>query len=72
MTKEDLEKGDKFVKQGGLSVFGASLAIISTIIGGGIISVPYAFTAPGFANGMAINLTIIGFMLFTTYFYLKS
>ena len=53
-------------------MFGASLAIISTIIGGGIISVPYAFTAPGFANGMVINLTILCFMLFTTYFYLKA
>ena len=53
-------------------MFGASLAIISTIIGGGIISVPYAFTAPGFSNGLVINLAIIGFMLFTTYFYLKS
>ena len=69
---DDLEKGDKFIKQSGLSVFGASLAIISTIIGGGIISVPYAFTAPGFSNGLVINLIIISFMLFTTYLYLKS
>ena len=58
--------------QEGLSVFGAALAIISTMIGGGIISVPYAMTAPGFQNGIIINLIILSFMIVCTYFYMKA
>lgn len=56
----------------GLSVVGAALAIISTIIGGGIISVPYAMTAPGFQNGIMINTIILSFMIVCTYFYMKA
>jgi len=45
---------------------------VSTIIGGGIISVPYAMTAPGLVNGIMINLAIMVVMLITTHFYLVA
>mgnify|MGYP003905003605 CR=1 FL=1 len=45
---------------------------MSTIIGGGIVSVPYAMTAPGLVNGMVINLVILSMLIFTTHLYLKA
>jgi sodium-coupled neutral amino acid transporter 11 len=67
---------DKFkpieVNEDGLSVFDVSLQIISSICGGGIISVPYAMTVAGFHYGLAINVFIILCMMYCTHLYLKS
>jgi solute carrier family 38 (sodium-coupled neutral amino acid transporter), member 11 len=63
---------DDFVCDQGLSVYGAALQIISTIIGGGIISVPFAMTTAGFYNGLAVNALIICLMMFCTHLYLRS
>ena len=35
-------------------VFATALSIISCIMGGGIVSIPYAFAAVGFVNGLLI------------------
>jgi len=35
-------------------VFVTTLAIISTIMGGGIISIPYAYSVAGFWSGLGI------------------
>ena len=56
----------------GQSVFGCALQIISTITGGGIVSVPYAMSAPGFETGILVNIVIIGFMMFCTHLYISS
>jgi hypothetical protein len=45
----DLSKIDDYTTEfSGITTYGAALQIISTIIGGGIISVPYAMTTAGF------------------------
>jgi amino acid permease len=49
-----------------------ALQIISSICGGGIISVPYAMTVAGFYNGLMINLIIILCMMYCTHLYLRS
>ena len=56
----------------GYSVWGVAISIVSTIIGGGIVSVPYAMTAPGVGNGIMINLAIMVIMLIATHFYLVA
>lgn len=53
----------------GLTVNEATLAVISTTIGAGVTSIPYAMTAAGFTTGLLINLIIICFIFFTTYLY---
>jgi amino acid permease len=52
-------------------VVGAALSIISTIIGGGIISVPFAMTVPGLVRGLEINLVLILVMMFCVHLYLE-
>ena len=56
----------------GASIFGTALSIISTIIGGGIISIPYALTAPGFKTGILINFCAVIIMLFCGHLYLRA
>lgn len=48
------------------------MAITSTIIGAGIISVPYAMIVNGIWIGVAINLSVMVFMLFCAYLYMKA
>jgi amino acid permease len=67
-----LDNDDFVPEEQGLTVFGAALQVISTIIGGGIISVPYAMTTAGFYNGLLVNMMIIGIMLFCTHLYLGA
>jgi len=54
------------------SVIGAFLALISTIIGGGIISIPYAFAASGFFVGLAVQATVCICMVNTVRLYLQA
>ena len=42
----------------GLSTFGGALAIISTILGGGIVGLPYAIYLLGLPLGVALNLAV--------------
>lgn len=56
----------------GFSVVGAALSIISTIIGGGIISIPYAMTTNGIAWGVGIHVCTMVFLMFTAHLYLTS
>ena len=50
----------------------AALSIISSIIGGGIISIPYAMTTKGLYMGAMIHLTIMTCLMFTTHLYLSA
>ena len=55
----------------GYTTFQATLSFISTIIGGGIISVPYAATTAGMRFGVLINFIILAVLLFATHLYLR-
>lgn len=59
-------------KQDGLNLFDATLALIASIIGGGIIAIPYAMTAAGFINGCITNLVTILILMFCTHLYLRA
>ena len=50
----------------------ASLAYISTIIGGGIVSLPYAFVSAGVYTGLAVHISSVLLMLLSVWFCLKS
>jgi len=43
-------------KKHGLSVWGATLAFISTIIGGGIVGLPFSFSQAGIPLGIGLNI----------------
>jgi amino acid permease len=45
-----------FVGEHGLTTFTGALAILSTIIGGGIVSIPYSFVSFGIPFGILANL----------------
>ena len=53
----------------GLTVNEAALAVISTTIGAGVTSIPYAMTASGFMTGLFINLVVITIIFLATYLY---
>ena len=59
-------------KKTGLTVVEGALAVISTSLGSGIISVPYAMTVAGVKFAMVINLVCIGFVLYGTYLCMKA
>ena len=43
----------------GNNVVGTALAIISTIMGGGIVSIPFAFAVAGVYVGLTVQLCVI-------------
>jgi amino acid permease len=45
-------------KEHGLNAFGGGLAMVSTIIGGGIVGLPYAMFLLGLVVGISLNLVI--------------
>ena len=59
-------------KKDGLNLFEATLALIASTIGGGIIAIPYAMTAAGFINGCIINLVTIAILMFCTHLYMRA
>jgi len=54
------------------SIIATSLAIISCIMGGGIVSIPYAFACVGFVNGLIIQACLIAAAMISTHLYLRS
>jgi len=54
------------------SIFATALSIISCIMGGGIVSIPYAFSAVGFLNGFILQTCIICAAYTSTHLYLGS
>lgn len=53
-------------------MFSASLAILSTIIGGGIVGLPYAFYHTGIPVGILMNVIFAGLTLYSCILYLKA
>ena len=56
----------------GLTVFGASLAILSTIIGGGVVGLPYSFFHTGIPMGIILNLVFAAMTLYSCILYIKA
>ena len=55
-----------------LTVFQATLAVIASIIGGGIICIPYAMTTAGFINGAIINFATLAILMYCTHLYIRA
>lgn len=53
-----------------LNFFGAVLAVISTLIGGGVVGIPYAYYYCGIILGIGMNLFVVILTIYSTYLYL--
>ena len=69
---DDSPKKYRFSKKDGLTVRGAALVFMSTIIGGGIVSLPYSYASVGVFMGIGVHLITISVMLLSVYLCLKS
>ena len=69
---DNTSNDNSYHKKKGLSIKEAALLIVSSIMGSGIISVPYAFTVGGLKFAIFLNIFLICSILFCTYFYLKA
>ena len=56
----------------GNGVWATALAIISTIMGGGIVSIPYAYAAIGFWTGLGIQVCVIFTVWVSCRLYLQT
>jgi len=55
-----------------LNLCQATLAVIASSIGCGIICIPYAMTTAGFINGVMINLLTIAILMYCTHLYIRA
>ena len=73
--KESFDDYDKFKDDGekkGLTIFEATMALISCIMGCTLVSVPYSMTITGYVNGIIINLLVITLLMFATHLYIQA
>ena len=49
-----------------------ALAIISTIMGGGIVSIPYAYAVEGILVGITVQITVIAAIFISCILYLRT
>lgn len=61
-----------FVGEHGLTTFTGVLAILSTIIGGGIVSIPYSFVSVGIPFGILLNIIGVIITIFSVDLYLAG
>jgi hypothetical protein len=66
-TKSEVKK-----EEDGLSVIGACFSLVSTIVGGGIVGLPFAFLHLGIPLALFMNLLIAGITMFSCYLYIKA
>ena len=71
---ESVDEGDeKFdTKDTRNGIGGTALAIISTIMGGGIVSIPFAYAVAGIAVGLSIQICIIIAIWISCVLYLQT
>ena len=74
ISKEEIGHGDNSQphKGGSLSIFGAALTVMSTIVGGGIVGLPYAFLHTSIPIGIALNSIFSLVTIYSCYLYLKA
>ena len=53
-------------------MYGTALAIISTIMGGGIVSIPFAYAVAGVATGISVQVCVIIAIWFSCVLYLET
>ena len=72
--KNDSEdEGDVKDSQAGKNgIGGTALAIISTIMGGGIVSIPYAYAVAGFVTGFSVQVIVIISIWISCVLYLQT
>lgn len=64
---------EKFsIRQKGLNVQSAALSLISTIVGAGIVSLPYVILQAGYIVGICLHLTMVMMLLFAVHLLLKA
>ena len=68
--KVDKDEEEVKVPDGRNGVTGTTLAVISTIMGGGIVSVPYAYAVNGFWTGLGIQIGVITAIYISCQLYL--
>ena len=56
----------------GLTTVGGALAVVSTIIGGGIVGLPFAIYLLGLAFGFSLNITVVYMTYLSGVLYLKT
>ena len=54
-----------------LGIGETAVSFVSTIMGGGVVSVPYAYSTAGFRVGFCIQLVVMAAYLFTCRLYLE-
>ncbi|CDW86951.1 UNKNOWN [Stylonychia lemnae] len=59
-------------QRSGLTVIGAVRSYISTIIGAGIVSLPYVILKAGYLFGIFLHITVIMILMFVTHLLLKA
>jgi hypothetical protein len=64
--------GQRNSSENHLSFFPTVLAYISTIIGGGVVGIPYAFYYCGIPLAITISIAIAGFTIYSSYLYLLA
>lgn len=65
-------KKDNDIESEKNGVFGTALTFLSIIVGGGIVSVPYAFTAAGIKFGFFCQVFVMLSMLYSAYLYFEA
>lgn len=61
-----------FVGEHGLTTFTGVLAILSTIIGGGIVSIPYSFVSFGIPLAIVANILAVILTIFSCDLYMAA
>jgi hypothetical protein len=69
-TKGMMSKDSEDSMREGLSLFGAILAFLSTIVGGGIVGLPFAFYWAGIPFGIFLNILVGLLTAYSCYLYL--
>lgn len=59
-------------KKKNLTTFGAVLTFISTIVGGGIVGLPFSFYFVGIPMALFLNIIVAFLTAFSCYFFLLA
>ena len=70
-SKELNDLGDQAENKIGLTVWEAGIAFVGSIIGGGIVGIPYAMLNTGIPLGIVLNLIVMAINLFSGFLYLR-